>query len=94
MTDVHYDLRASERGAAKSRLKDIISIGAPVEKRKAFWKKREKDVKCFLFYGQVHILSADLKKRINKYKSEISDKDHERLNRFFEKDLKSGWMNR
>ena len=64
MTDVHYDLRASERGAAKSRLKDIISIGAPVEKRKAFWKKREKDVKCFLFYGQVHILSADLKKRI------------------------------
>ena len=64
MTDIHYGLRASERNVVKIPLKDIIMTGSPVEKRKSFWKKREKDVKCFLLYGQVHILSADLRKRI------------------------------
>lgn len=62
--DIHYELRASERDAEQHGINDIRSTGIPVEKRKRFWRKREKDIRAFLYYGQVHILSPDLKKRI------------------------------
>ena len=64
MTDIHYELRSSERGAKSIPLRDIIRDGSEVVKRKRFWQKREKDIRAFLHYGQIHILSADLKKRI------------------------------
>ena len=64
MTDIHYELRASKRGATKISIRDVIRYGSEVAKRKKFWQKREKDIRAFLHYGQVHILSADLKKRI------------------------------
>ena len=62
--DVHYALRASERGSQLIPIKHIVNGGYPIEKRRAFFRKKEKEIKAFLFYGQVHILSSDLKKRI------------------------------
>ncbi len=63
MTDIHYDLRASERDINVS-LKEVIDCGWLVEKRRRFLSKRKKDIVYIAYDDKVHVLSSDLKKRI------------------------------
>ena len=62
--DIHYSLRASERDAPLKDIRFIVTYGSPVEKRRSFFRKKEKNIKAYVYGDQVHILSSDLKKRI------------------------------
>jgi len=62
--DIHYKLRASERGVPDIPIKDIVQFGIPVERRSRFFKSKYKNRKCFNFDYHVYVLSSDLKKRI------------------------------
>ena len=59
--DIHYEIRASERGAVTVK-KLILEQGIPVEKRLRF--SNNKKTKALLYEDLVHIFSFDLKKRI------------------------------
>lgn len=56
MTDIHYDLRASERGATVP-YETLVMEGRLVEKRRKFFKGKWQ--KCYLYQGFVHVFSVD-----------------------------------
>ena len=60
MTDIHYDLRASERGA-HATIEDVLTYGRPVERRRKFFNRKDQVAYCYNDF--VHIFTY-LKKRI------------------------------
>ena len=57
--DIHYSLRASERGA-NVPCRVVLDCGHPVEKRPRHVKKNEKKIRAIKYFSHVHIFSPDL----------------------------------